>query len=300
MSPPGRLVRAHPGRGHPEPLGRVASTPRGSSPSSAPWPRRGGRPAPGRCPATPTVGPDGQLQVISDPPFVEPLSELAGIRPRPSSAPSWRRSSPSTAASLPDDLEGPARRLPGRSTPHARSWVWDRSAPGAGSPCSWGRTIAIDDLVLQFKQAGASVLESVDRPSALRTTTAAGRGGPAADAGRQRHAPGLDPGPGARRRRTATSTSARCGTGRPRRTSRRWTTWPCRSTPGCAAGRWPGPCPQRRPVRHRRLPRVGRTFTRAMQDFADSYADQNQRDYDGFLRAIAEDRIPRAPRPRPG
>jgi hypothetical protein len=31
-----------------------------------------------------------------------------------------------------------------------------------------------------------------------------------------------------------------------------------------------------------------------MQEFADSYADQNQRDYETFLRAIAEDRIPKA------
>ncbi len=35
----------------------------------------------------------------------------------------------------------------------------------------------------------------------------------------------------------------------------------------------------------------GRTFTRAMQDFADPCADQNQHDYDTFLRAIAEGRI---------
>ena len=38
----------------------------------------------------------------------------------------------------------------------------------------------------------------------------------------------------------------------------------------------------------------GRTFTRAMQEFAVLYADQNQRDYEAFLRAIAEGRIPRS------
>ena len=31
-----------------------------------------------------------------------------------------------------------------------------------------------------------------------------------------------------------------------------------------------------------------------MQEFADSYADQNQSDYEAFLRAIDEDRIPKA------
>jgi cytochrome P450 len=38
----------------------------------------------------------------------------------------------------------------------------------------------------------------------------------------------------------------------------------------------------------------GRTFTRAMQEFAVLYADQNQRDYEAFLRAIVEGRIPRS------
>ncbi len=38
----------------------------------------------------------------------------------------------------------------------------------------------------------------------------------------------------------------------------------------------------------------GRTFTRAMQEFADSYADQNQRDYEAFMAAIGEERIPKA------
>jgi hypothetical protein len=36
----------------------------------------------------------------------------------------------------------------------------------------------------------------------------------------------------------------------------------------------------------------GRTFTRAMQDFAASYADQNERDYQAFLQAHAEGRTP--------
>jgi hypothetical protein len=40
----------------------------------------------------------------------------------------------------------------------------------------------------------------------------------------------------------------------------------------------------------------GRTFTRAMQDFAASYADQNARDYQAFLDAIAEGRIQKAER----
>jgi hypothetical protein len=31
-----------------------------------------------------------------------------------------------------------------------------------------------------------------------------------------------------------------------------------------------------------------------MQEFADAYADQNQRDYQAFLAAIAEDRTPDA------
>ena len=39
---------------------------------------------------------------------------------------------------------------------------------------------------------------------------------------------------------------------------------------------------------------AGGAFTRAMQQFAEAYADQNRRDYEAFLRAIAEGRIPRS------
>jgi len=38
----------------------------------------------------------------------------------------------------------------------------------------------------------------------------------------------------------------------------------------------------------------GRSFTGAMQEFAVAYADQNQRDYDAFLKAIDEGRITRS------
>ena len=53
----------------------------------------------------------------------------------------------------------------------------------------------------------------------------------------------------------------------------------------------PRPRPIRRPHRHRRIPRHRRHLDNAIADFSARYADQNQRDYDSFVKAIADGRI---------
>ena len=49
----------------------------------------------------------------------------------------------------------------------------------------------------------------------------------------------------------------------------------------------PGPRPLGRSDRHRRLPgHRGKTFDNAIASFSESYADQNERDYDALLKAM--------------
>ena len=47
-----------------------------------------------------------------------------------------------------------------------------------------------------------------------------------------------------------------------------------------------GACPLRRPDRHRLVPGGRATFDTAMCNFAVAYADQNERDYEAFLKAV--------------
>ena len=44
--------------------------------------------------------------------------------------------------------------------------------------------------------------------------------------------------------------------------------------------------------RDRGVPRQQDAFDRAIADFADAYADQNERDYAAFVAAIASGRVP--------
>ena len=54
----------------------------------------------------------------------------------------------------------------------------------------------------------------------------------------------------------------------------------------------PRPRPLGGPGRHRRLPGQERQFDEAIADFSERYADQNERDYEAFMAAIASGRLP--------
>ncbi len=126
----------------------------------------------------------------------------------------------------------------------------------------------------------------------LRQPGGAGGGRPAPHAGLQRHLPGL--GPGGRPRRRAAgllhpSAPGLEGLGRhrPDGARRAWA-----STDGCAVGPWPGPMPG--PATGSPSPPTwarAKTFDNAMVTFAETYADQNERDYDALQQAAAEGRI---------
>ena len=95
-----------------------------------------------------------------------------------------------------------------------------------------------------------------------------------------------------RRASAATSTSASSGTARDRRSSRPWSRPPWRPTPASAAGRSPGrtPAPATRVAIAGYLG-SGETFDRALATFAESYADQNERDYAALQEAVDSGRV---------
>ena len=239
-----------------------------------------------------TMGPDGQLRVISDPPFVEPISELVDMDE--THVRTWVESILAEyRTTLPDDLKilldgyrvvDAARKVVGVGSVGTRCWI----------ALLVGRNDPSDDLVLQFKEASASVLENVTEPSGYdnhgrRVVEGQRLMQSASDMllGWTR-AEGLD---GVRRDfyvrqmwdwktsadletmdHLAMQVYARvCG----------WTLGRAHARSGdrFAIAAYLG---------------SGRTFTRAMQQFAVLYADQNQRDYEEFLRAIVEGRIPRS------
>ena len=110
-----------------------------------------------------TAGPDGELRVISDPPFVEPISELTDADETEVRS-AVERTLGDYRLSLPDDLKvlldgyvvaDAARKVVGVGSVGTRCWI----------ALLVGRNDHSDDLVLQFKEAGPSVLESVAPPS---------------------------------------------------------------------------------------------------------------------------------------
>ena len=139
---------------------------------------------------------------------------------------------------------------------------------------------ASDPLFLQVKEAQASVLEPFAGRAPFAEPRPARGGGAAADAGGERRLPGLarvdagidgtspgllrPPAPGLE------------GLGRRRG---RWSHGPGPSTRRSAAGRSPAPTPAPATASRSRLPRDRRRFDRAIADFAEAYADQNERDY---------------------
>jgi uncharacterized protein (DUF2252 family) len=244
-----------------------------------------------------TEGPDGELQVISDPPFVEPISELAG----------WDEAQVRSfiedvlaqyRTSLPDYLKvlldgyrvaDAGRKVVGVGSVGTRCWI----------ALLVGRDDSRDDLVLQFKQASASVLEDVAPASAytnhgqrvvegqrlmqassdmlLGWTTVTSLDGVTRDYYvRQmwdwKTSPDLD----AMDHQSMRVYARVCG----------WTLARAHARSG---------------NRHAISAYLGSggAFTRAMQQFAEAYADQNRRDYEAFLRAIAEGQIPHSDIPDP-
>ena len=109
-----------------------------------------------------------------------------------------------------------------------------------------------DPLFLQFKEAQASVLEPYAGASQFANQRPAGRRGPAADAGRQRHLPRLAARASASTGSRATSTCASSGTGSARPTSRRMAPdAAARSTAALRLDARPRPRPLGRPRRDR-------------------------------------------------
>ena len=240
-------------------------------------------------------GPDGELRIISDPPFVEPLSQLVGMDETDVRA-AVEAILAEYRASLTDDLKvlldgyrvvDAARKVVGVGSVGTRCWIALRV----------GRDDPTDDLVLQLKEANASVLESVAPAS-----------------GYENHGRRVVEG----QRLMQASSDMLLGWTRVPDTDgvRRdfyvrqmwdWKTSPnLESMDHLAMGVYARVCGWTLARAHARSGNryaisaylgSGRTFTRAMQEFADSYADQNQRDYEAFLRAIAEDRFPSAPPP---
>jgi uncharacterized protein (DUF2252 family) len=239
-----------------------------------------------------TQGPDGDLRIISDPPFVEPIGQLVGMDETDVRAAvegilaEYRKS-------LPDDLKvlldgyrvvDAARKVVGVGSVGTRCWI----------ALLVGKDDPTDDLVLQMKEANASVLESVAPASAYQN-----HGHRVVEGQRLMQAssdmllgwtrvPGID------------------GVWRDFYVRQMWdwkTSPDLESMDDLAMGVYARVCGWTLARAHARSGNrysiaaylgSGRTFTRAMQEFADSYADQNQRDYEAFLEAIAEDRIPRA------
>jgi uncharacterized protein (DUF2252 family) len=239
-----------------------------------------------------TMGPDGELRVISDPPFVEPISELAGLDE--AQVRTWVEGVLAEyRTTLPDDLKvlldgyrvvDAARKIVGVGSVGTRCWI----------ALLVGKDDPSDDLVLQFKEATASVLEPVTEPS-----------------GYDNH--GRRVIEGQRLMQSAsdmllgwTRIKGLDGVLRDFYVRQMWdwkTSADLETMDHLAMEVYARVCGWTLARAHARSGNrfaiaaylgSGGTFTRAMQDFAVLYADQNQRDYEAFLRAIAERRIPRA------
>ena len=239
-----------------------------------------------------TMGPDGQLRVISDPPFVEPISELTDMEE--AQVRTWVEGILAEYRStLPDDLKvlldgyrvvDAARKIVGVGSVGTRCWI----------ALLVGKNDPSDDLVLQFKEATASVLEPVTEPS-----------------GYDNH--GQRVVEGQRLMQSAsdmllgwTRVEGLDGVRRDYYVRQMWdwkTSADLETMDHLAMEVYARMCGWTLARAHARSGDrfaiaaylgSGGTFTRAMQDFAVLYADQNQRDYEAFLRAIAEGRIPRA------
>ena len=145
-----------------------------------------------------------------------------------------------------------------------------------------------DPLFLQIKEAGPLGARAVRGAEHVREPRRTGRRGTAADAGRQRHLPRL----AARRRRS----TARPRLLRPAAPGLKGSV----ATDDAAAARsrpYAGVCGSTLARAHarsgdrdrdRRLPRHDDRFDRALAAFAETYADQNERDYQSLAEAVRD------------
>ena len=224
---------------------------------------------------------DGRYRIVSQPPIVVPLRDLA---------PSIGRSVERARAAHPR----PVPRLPQRrcrmigascssgsrwSTWPARSWASAASARGRSSCCS---RVAIeqDPLFLQVKEATASVLEDHLPKSRYQPARRTSGAGPADDAGRERHLPGLDEGRRGRPLPVLAAAPRHEGLGRrrddgPRRSSTFYA-GVCGRTLARAHARSGDPV-----ALAAYLGKKDR-FDQSITDFAERYADQNEQDYQAF------------------
>ena len=238
------------------------------------------------------MGPDGDLRVISDPPFIEPISELTDMDEAQVRA--WVEGILAEyRTTLPDDLKvlldgyrvvDAARKIVGVGSVGTRCWI----------ALLVGKNDSSDDLVLQFKEANASVLETVTEPS-----------------GYDNH--GRRVVEGQRLMQSAsdmllgwTQVEGLDGVWRDFYVRQMWdwkTSADLETMDHLAMEVYARVCGWTLARAHARSGDrfaiaaylgSGRTFTRAMQEFAVLYADQNQRDYEAFLRAIVDGRIPRS------
>ncbi len=239
-----------------------------------------------------TTAPDGELQIISDPPFIEPIGELSGLDE--AQVRSWVEGILAEyRTTLADDLKvlldgyrvvDAARKIVGVGSVGTRCWI----------ALLVGKNDPADDLVLQFKEATASVLESVTEPSSY-----------------DNH--GRRVVEGQRLMQSAsdmllgwTQVEGLDGVLRDFYVRQMWdwkTSADLESMDHLAMEVYARVCGWTLARAHARSGDrfaiaaylgSGRAFTGAMQEFAVLYADQNQRDYEAFQRAIIDGRIPRS------
>ena len=149
-----------------------------------------------------------------------------------------------------------------------------------------------DPLFLQAKEAQPSVLESFTGASRSQSNGAAHRRRPAPDAGEQRHLPRVRDGGGYRRRearllpapaprREGISDGGADGSG---------DAWRCTArSAGAALARAHARSGDR--IAIAAYLGSGDTFDQAIADFSETYADQNERDYDALVAAEADGRV---------
>lgn len=239
------------------------------------------------------VGDDGQLHIISNPPFVVPVTELLADQPSLDLHAMSQSILDSYRTTLSDDRNvllsafqpiDAARKVVGVGSVGTRCWITLLVATDDDN----------DDLVLQLKQAGPSVLESVTEPSRY-----ANHGQRVVE--------------GQRLMQSAsdallgwTQVTGPDGVARDYYVRQMWD-WKTAANLDTidhqAMGVYASLCGWTLARAHARTGDrqalaaylgSGRSFVRAMQDFAESYADQNQRDYDGLLAAIAAGRVVRS------
>ena len=233
---------------------------------------------------------DGEPRIISDPPLLVPAGELVSedqaheLEERIlEMLGRYRESLKGDRRHLLDSYRfvEMARKVVGVGSVGTRAWVAADDGPrrtGPALPAGQGG-----------RGLGAGALRRRER---VRKPRRAGGRGPVADAGRERHPPRLASGARASTARNETSTCANSGTASDRSTST-----PCRrkgwrSTAGSAAGR--SPEPTRGPATGSRSGPTSaraRRFDRAIAEFSELYADQNELDYGALADAAKSGRI---------